>query len=311
MDYLRRDAYFCGVSVAFDAAHLVRSLDLSFQDGRFVIAVERNAIFALEQLLLARKQMFSQVYQNRVNLLLDDLLSRSVDRIHECGKLSVPRTVSEFVRLDDIWMIQCMKELVADNVVAGTAERVSDLALKMYLTRSLPVTLETREIRAEEWEQTRKLMQRTYPRGTLLCTPAKKLLEQEVRSLAALGSRTPRRKNPDMPQPTGVLYTQEHKGKPMVAVAQVSELIRSTAWKIPTFRVIVTKTLAESAKERGLEDKLLTMVWPTSTKAQGEDNANTLQNTRHSHSPKAESMGASSASRRLRVIASARQRTSR
>lgn len=262
MDYLRRDAHFCGISVTLDTPHLVRSISLAVHNGNFVIAIDRNAVFALEQLLLARKQMFSQVYQNRVNLLMDDLLSRAMEHARASGLLWVPRTVADFLAMDDVWLHALLRSLIHDSKVLRAANRSGDLALKMYLTRTLPVTLESREISITELKQVARNLGQKHRRGLVLSLPQKDLLAGENRpngkgvkrrpSAAPVSPRQSSRKQ----GLADVLYTADQRSKPLLSVATVSELIRSNAWRIPSFRVIATEPLFESAIKRGLEAKV-------------------------------------------------------
>ena len=279
MDYLRRDALFCGISVTLDAPHLVRSLSLTLHNANFVIEIDRNAVFALEQLLLARKQMFSQVYQNRVNLLMDDLLSRAMEHARTSGLLWVPRSVAQFLAMDDSWLDGILRSLLSDTKVSRAANRSGDLALKMYLTRTLPVTLESREISITDLKAVSRQLGLKYRRGLVFAMPHKDLLPSENRpGRNGLTSRMTTRKSGSNPSSTKestkksanlsakkkglaeTLFTLEQKAKPLVSVATVSELIRSNAWRVPSFRVIATEPLYESAVKRGLEARLLVLL---------------------------------------------------
>lgn len=79
MDYLLRDSYFCGVDYGrfaidtlIEAARLVRD-----SDGDY-LAYDRDGIFAVESLLLARYHMHRQVYGHKTRLGIDKMLIRAV-----------------------------------------------------------------------------------------------------------------------------------------------------------------------------------------------------------------------------------------
>ena len=256
MDYLRRDAYFCGVNVGFDAAHLVRSLTLTHEERRFYIAVEPNAVFALEQLLLARKQMFSQVYQNRANLLLDHLLSLAMAHLTAHGQLAVPRSVGEFLQLDDTSIMQALRGLVRDREVNATPDRQGDLALKMYLTRCLPVTLATMDVPASDWTKLSRSLRKRWPRSEILVSPAKDLLGGHDDKAHQDGPLSQRGRRPRISR----IVTQHGKRGRFVPVAEASELVRSKAWRFSAYRIVVTKSLFDSARERQLDDRLTALV---------------------------------------------------
>ena len=229
MDYLRRDAYFCGVDVRFDAQHLVRSLSLVLIDRTFCIAIERNAVFALEQMLLARKQMFSQVYQNKTNLVLDHLLSLAVHNLRQRNMLSVPRSLAAYLELDDTWMLQQLRLMLRHD--KGS---LGDLATKMYLTRTLPISIASLDIPVSDWIRTERTLRRKHPKADFVVSAAKDLLASKQ---------------------VGPIMTQKGLSGRYVPVAQASELVQSRAWSGATLRVVVVKNLNDSAVERDLAEQ--------------------------------------------------------
>lgn len=247
MDYLRRDAHFCGISVSLDTDHLLRSMKLRRFQGRFVIQLKRNAVFTIEQLLLARKQMFDQVYQNRVTQLVDELLSRSLDEMHRLTALSVPSTIREFSQLHDLSLQMTLQRLVADAHVGHQKELQGDLAIKMFQTRTLPVTLETRFTEEHLADRTQRDLRRAYPTAEVICKTQKEFFKSGRRDEGS--------------QESDVLFSDwgERRGDDTTSlqpVRRLSELIRSSAWRTPHTRILVTKSLHESAVQRGLAQKL-------------------------------------------------------
>lgn len=245
MDYLQRDALFCGVAVSLDSDHLLNSIQLAHTGERFVIRLQRNAVFAVEQILLARKQMFDQVYMNRVTQLMDDLLGMGMRELMRLGRLRVPCDAAGLLRLTEAAVLEWLAALVTNCSVRDEPALRGDLAVKMYLTRCVPVTLDTRFTEAHLVDQVRQDLARAHPEGHVVCQPQKELIKGSSRDL--------NRKE------TAVLFTEMSPGAPLVPVQQVSELIRSTAWRNPQVRVLVTRSLFDSAVQRGLERKLQAM----------------------------------------------------
>jgi HD superfamily phosphohydrolase len=62
LDYLKRDTYFTGAKIAnIDIDHLIDSISLDTQEQNFFIRVNFNAVSAIDQILISRKQMFNQL----------------------------------------------------------------------------------------------------------------------------------------------------------------------------------------------------------------------------------------------------------
>lgn len=72
MDYLRRDAYFCGVSYGFfEYNRLLNTLSVEDTDYGKGIVVDEGGLSALESFLLGRYFMYSQVYFHKVVRILN------------------------------------------------------------------------------------------------------------------------------------------------------------------------------------------------------------------------------------------------
>jgi HD superfamily phosphohydrolase len=242
MDYLQRDAHFCGVAVGLDVDHLLNSIELSHTGARFVIRLQRNAVFAVEQILLARKQMFDQVYMNRVAQLMDELLSIGMHELMRLGRLAVPCNTAAMLRLTEAAVQEWLAALITNSDVPQDEALQGDLAIKMYLTRCIPVTLATHYAAAHLVDEVKKELVRTYPDARVVCQPQKELIKASHRDSSQ--------------NHEGVLFSEVGPKSNLVPVQKVSELIRSSAWSIPQVRILVTRSLHHSAQERGLAEKL-------------------------------------------------------
>lgn len=82
MDYLLRDAYFCGVSYGqFDLERLLRTMRVSEDDNRVVY--KKSGSYAIEDYLFARYHMYLQVYMHPVSLAFDQMLTCLLKRARE------------------------------------------------------------------------------------------------------------------------------------------------------------------------------------------------------------------------------------
>lgn len=112
-DYLLRDSYFCGVKYGvFDMGQLhreLRSVD-DRVEGKYLM-ISQDGINALEQFVLAKYYITSQVYRHRVRLITDQMLIRAivlgndVDQIEELSKIYTydgsPDFLKEYLTWDD------------------------------------------------------------------------------------------------------------------------------------------------------------------------------------------------------------------
>ncbi len=78
MDYLLRDSYFSGVKYGlYDLEKLIEACFIS-ENSVTPLAIKSTAIYALEQLLLARYHMTQQVYWHRVSLISNEMIIRGI-----------------------------------------------------------------------------------------------------------------------------------------------------------------------------------------------------------------------------------------
>ncbi len=78
-DYLLRDSYFCGVKYGlFDIERLINSLDLLDDEEDRFLAISKDGIHVLEQFVLAKYYMSTQVYRHRIRLIADEMIGRAI-----------------------------------------------------------------------------------------------------------------------------------------------------------------------------------------------------------------------------------------
>jgi uncharacterized protein len=93
-DYLLRDSRFCGVTYGvYDIHQLHRSLKLGGDDQERDLRIAADGVPAVEQFVLAKYYMTTNVYRHRVRLVTDQMISRAIalgidkDDISELSKL--------------------------------------------------------------------------------------------------------------------------------------------------------------------------------------------------------------------------------
>jgi HD superfamily phosphohydrolase len=111
MDYLRRDAYYCGVSYgAFDHEWLVKNLRPAEWDGRHVMALQHKGVWAFEHFLLSRYHMFLAVYYHHTPTCFDHLLGR----YYEGGEYELPADSSGYLDTDDVHLLAALRRSKSD-----------------------------------------------------------------------------------------------------------------------------------------------------------------------------------------------------
>jgi HD superfamily phosphohydrolase len=100
MDYLRRDSYHCGVNYGvFDYSWILRNLFAHIKDGKAYLALGHRALYAFEDFLLARFNMFLQVYLHHKTVVFDEMLARYLND-PECD-YTLPADIESYVQCTD------------------------------------------------------------------------------------------------------------------------------------------------------------------------------------------------------------------
>lgn len=85
MDYLTRDSFFTGVSEGVIGYDRILKM-LVIQDGELM--VEEKGIYSIEKFLVARRQMYWQVYLHKTVLAAEKMLVNILKRVRELSKLN-------------------------------------------------------------------------------------------------------------------------------------------------------------------------------------------------------------------------------
>ncbi|MCF6284453.1 MAG: HD domain-containing protein [Candidatus Hydrogenedentes bacterium] len=111
-DYLLRDSYFCGVRYGiFDLEQLHRSIEAPRHHGTRELMLNSDGIHAVEQYVLAKYYMTTNVYRHKVRLITDQMIVRAIalgieqDRIDELSQLytfdNSIRFIADYRKWDD------------------------------------------------------------------------------------------------------------------------------------------------------------------------------------------------------------------
>ncbi len=227
IDYLMRDSHFCGIEIAaIDLSHLLTSIAIKVStSNEFYIAVNRNAVAAIEQILVSRKHMFDQVYSHKINIIFDDYLERSIEYLRSKNLIGIPLSFHEFLVYTDEYILNLMRRSINTSGVAG----VQGLkAIQSYLTR-VKQDLMYEEICSASVVERRKIeLNQIY--GSLP-------LEAKQKEFTKLSRSEPNKKSilrVIMPSIKGQAVA------PM-DLTQASDVIRSSLWTTKMTRLLVLK----------------------------------------------------------------------
>jgi HD superfamily phosphohydrolase len=100
MDYLERDAYFCGTNYGkVELAWLLNNLTYHPKDGHLHLALNRRALYTFDDFLLARHHMHLMVYFHHKSIIYEELLYRYLTG-PECT-FFVPSDIEKYIHCTD------------------------------------------------------------------------------------------------------------------------------------------------------------------------------------------------------------------
>jgi uncharacterized protein len=142
MDYLLRDSHMCGVNYGvYDPDRILKSMCAyaTLENKSLRAAIRYSGVGALEDLLIARYQMYSQIYGHKTNRACSAMLDAICQRLKEipwkwyerCSSLD--ELLGTFVDLDDQTFIKMLRNKDLDN---GRG-KVKEIAEKLFVERKL------------------------------------------------------------------------------------------------------------------------------------------------------------------------------
>lgn len=110
MDYLERDAYFCGTNYGkVELNWLLSNLTYHLKEGHLHLALNRRALYTFDDFLLARHHMHLMVYFHHKSIIYEELLYRYLTS-KECT-FFVPADIEEYVGCTDYALYQHLSKV--------------------------------------------------------------------------------------------------------------------------------------------------------------------------------------------------------
>jgi HD superfamily phosphohydrolase len=105
MDYLERDAYFCGTNYGkVELSWLMSNLTYHTQEGNLHLALNRRALYTFDDFLLARHHMHLMVYFHHKSIIYEEMLYRYLTSA-DCT-FAVPPDIEQYVHCTDYALYQ-------------------------------------------------------------------------------------------------------------------------------------------------------------------------------------------------------------
>lgn len=111
-DYLIRDSHHIGVKYGiYDYTRLLNTLALGVdpETSELILGVHEDGWHVAESLVIARYQMFTQVYFHKTRRAYDYHLKEALKKILKGKKLPSPQKIEKFLEFDDVRILQDAK----------------------------------------------------------------------------------------------------------------------------------------------------------------------------------------------------------
>ncbi|MCB9025888.1 MAG: HD domain-containing protein [Bdellovibrionaceae bacterium] len=119
MDYLERDAYFCGTNYGrVELSWLIANLTYHIVDDNLYLALNRRALYAFDDFLLARHHMHLMVYFHHKSIIYEEMLNLYLTS-EDC-EFYLPSSIDEYIRCTDYALYQHL-----DKVKNPWAQRIA------------------------------------------------------------------------------------------------------------------------------------------------------------------------------------------
>lgn len=100
MDYLQRDAYFCGTNYgSIELDWLIGNLTFHEQRGKIYLSLNRRALYTFDDFLISRHHMYLMVYFHHKSIIFEEMLQRYLHS-DECS-YRLPADLEGYLRCSD------------------------------------------------------------------------------------------------------------------------------------------------------------------------------------------------------------------
>lgn len=155
MDYLLRDAHYSGIKYGtYDRDYLLHHFRVAMVNGHEVVAINHNALHAVEDFLMARFAWYSQVIRSARGARFDAIADEICFYLLEKGKIYSYSQLMDFIAHDPLKFYtfndQYFMQQVHQNYVDGSLDknpRIKDMAYSLLFEKA------PRTVKCEEFKQ--------------------------------------------------------------------------------------------------------------------------------------------------------------
>ncbi len=105
MDYLERDAYYCGTSYGkVDLHWLIANLTMHIKGDEAFLALNRKALYTFDDFLLSRHHMHLMVYFHHKSVIYEEMLYRYFTSNE--NSFALPSDIEEYIKYNDYLLYQ-------------------------------------------------------------------------------------------------------------------------------------------------------------------------------------------------------------
>ncbi len=131
MDYLRRDSLFAGVSYGeFDFDWLVGNLTSHVHQGKVYLSLQHRALYAFEDFLLSRFNMFLMVYLHYKSIVFDEMLGQYFASAP--GEYSLPADIEAYCEAGDAQLYMALAKSKNEWARRITEKRPYRMLLELH-----------------------------------------------------------------------------------------------------------------------------------------------------------------------------------
>ncbi len=117
MDYLLRDAYFCGTNYGnIELSWLIANLTYTQVKDKLNLAINRRALYTFDDFLLSRHHMHLMVYFHHKAIIYEEMLTRYLES-PDC-KFKLPPQLSKYIKCTDYSLYEHLNDAQDSSVWA-------------------------------------------------------------------------------------------------------------------------------------------------------------------------------------------------
>jgi uncharacterized protein len=135
MDYLERDAYFCGTNYGrVEQNWILNNITYHIKDDALFMAINRRALYAFDDFLLSRHHMNLMVYFHHKSIIYEEMLMRYLNS-KECS-FRLPAKIDDYISCTDYALYEHLKSSSSDWAKRISERRPFKMVFEFHATEA-------------------------------------------------------------------------------------------------------------------------------------------------------------------------------